>query len=223
LSKKTTEVLARRAVFETSPEVRKEAVKQLARRPTEDVRPILLTALRHPWERAADHAAEALVTLDDREAIPALEKLLKEPNPCEPTKEDGKWVRQELVRANHLRNCLLCHPPSGSTSDLVRGPVPTPGEPLPVVYYEERSRLPSVRADITFLRQDFSVTQRVASPDKWPEEQRFDFLVRKLPLTDLEVKIHETRLADPKREPQRDYPQRQAVAWALEWLKKVDE
>jgi hypothetical protein len=35
------------------------------------------------------------------------------------------------VRINHLGNCLLCHSPSTSRADLVRGAVPTPGQPLP--------------------------------------------------------------------------------------------
>jgi hypothetical protein len=46
-----------------------------------------------------------------------------------------------------------------------------------------------VRADVTYLRQDFSVLQRVPedSPDRWPIIQRFDFLVRKRVLSDKET------------------------------------
>ena len=35
-----------------------------------------------------------------------------------------------------------------------------------------------MRADITYLRQDFSLRQKVADPGKWADIQRFDFLVR---------------------------------------------
>ena len=39
-----------------------------------------------------------------------------------------------------------------------------------------------VRGDITFLRQDFSVPQKVPSHGVWPERQRFDFMVRLTPV-----------------------------------------
>jgi hypothetical protein len=40
-----------------------------------------------------------------------------------------------------------------------------------------------VRVDMTYLRQDFSVMQKVVNSKPWPEMQRFDFLVRTIPLT----------------------------------------
>jgi hypothetical protein len=70
----------------------------------------------------------------------------------------------------------------------VAGPVPIPGVELPplfspVYYGSEGSRGGSgcfARADVTYLRQDFSVMQPAADhvEFKWPQMQRFDFLVR---------------------------------------------
>jgi hypothetical protein len=40
-----------------------------------------------------------------------------------------------------------------------------------------------VRADVVYFRQDFSAMHKVAIPEKWPEIQRFDYLVRKRELT----------------------------------------
>jgi hypothetical protein len=216
-----TEAVARRAVFDSAPEVRRAAVRALRDRPPVQVRPILLSALRHPWPPAADHAARVLVALEDREVVPALEELLKQDDPCAPTLDrDGRWVRRELVRVNHLRNCQLCHPPSLSRDDPVSGPVPTPGKPLPALYYV-REGAEIVRADITFIKQDFSVLQRVSAPEKWPEMQRFDFFVRSRPLTPAETDEHEKTLASrSSRAEPAYYPQREAVAWALAELKK---
>src|SRR5262249_29981030 len=148
----------------------------------------LLDGLRYPWAPAADHAAEALVALNDREAIPPLAELLGGPDPAGPAPlafhdidrahlayhnidpaqlaaapgspepwrspavalderqgggrrtrlmadpgglpqsikaSDGEvYAVREVVRVNHLRNCLLCHPPSLADGDMVRGAVP---------------------------------------------------------------------------------------------------
>jgi sugar lactone lactonase YvrE len=40
-----------------------------------------------------------------------------------------------------------------------------------------------VRAEVTYLRQDFSVPLEVANPGKWPDVQRFDFMIRERPAT----------------------------------------
>src|SRR5262249_18266117 len=75
---KATVALAQRAVFDLDADVRSAAIKALKERKAEDYRPVLLKALRHPWAPAADHAAEALVELGDRAAIPDLIRTLKE-------------------------------------------------------------------------------------------------------------------------------------------------
>ena len=69
-------------------------------------------------------------------------------------------------------------------------PIPTPGEAIPSssrIYYAERSGTTLVRADVTYLKQDFSVMQAVKKQWVWPEKQRFDYLVRVRPLTPKEL------------------------------------
>jgi HEAT repeats len=207
--------LAERAVYDPAPQVRQAAVKALANRPRDDFRPLLMEGLRYPWAPAAQHAAEALVSLQDREALPELKKLVDAPDPNAVfTDAHNRAVVREVVRVNHLRNCLLCHAPSHSREDLVAAPMPVPGEPLSTLYYgtprpvEPKPDAIFVRADVTYLRQDFSVTQRVAKPNKWPAQQRFDILVRQRPATS----------AETARKPAATYPQRQAVLFAIERL-----
>jgi hypothetical protein len=208
--------LARRAVFDLSGQVREAAVEAMRSRPREDVRPTLLAALRYPWPPAADHAAEALVNLGDVDALAPLVKLLELPDPQEPTRDagTGNWSVRELVCVNHLGNCLLCHASSTNKDDLLRAPVPEPGQRLPH-YYSPKGG-PTVRADITYLRQDFSVTQRVEKSSPWPEYQRFDYLVRRRSLSESEVaSIVSTGRTD-------EYPQRGAVLFALRELTGSD-
>jgi hypothetical protein len=52
--------------------------------------------------------------------------------------------------------------------------------PLPpfIHYYAHSIPQVSVRVDVTYLRQDFSMLQEVENADPWPKLQRFDFLVR---------------------------------------------
>src|SRR5262249_34129771 len=144
----------------------------------------------YPWPPAADHAAEALATLQDRAALAKLVDLLDLPDPRSPALSDSDSPEgrvpmvRELVRVNHFANCLMCHAPSLETTDPVRGLVPTPGQPLPPAftpqYYAGNNGI-FVRADITYLKQDFSVPQPVAKAGAWPANQRFDYLVRTRP------------------------------------------
>jgi hypothetical protein len=213
--------LAQRAVFDVDSEVRELAVEALKDRPTEEYRSILLQALRYPWPPVADHAAEALVALKDQKATSDLARLLDEPDPQAPTlNKENKWVVAELVQINHLANCVLCHAPSADKEDKVRGFVPERGKALPVVYYEKGSG-DFIRADVTYLKQDFSLMQPVPEPNKWPTVQRFDYLVRTRELSPGEV----SQLPPPKRrdaESDAPYPQREAVLWALKQLTGKD-
>jgi hypothetical protein len=208
--------LARRAVYDTSARVREAALRALNDRPRPHYRPVLLDGLRYPWAPVADHAAEALVALQDREAVPLLENLLDLPEPGMPIRKpdtDPPFVVRELVRVNHFRNCLLCHaPPSFDAKDRLVAPVPTPGKEIPAQYYGTRRSTGDllVRADVTYLRQDFSVMQPVADAAPWPDRQRYDFLVRQRPATAEEL----TRLEKPPA----TYPQREAVRFALKEL-----
>jgi hypothetical protein len=260
--RRASAALAGRAVFDLSAEVREAAVRALARRPRDDYFGLLLDALRYPWAPAADHAAEALVALDDRESVPRLRALLAEPDPAAPATRPfsdidpallrhapwppdawpptavvlddaqggrprmsplgrpddiperarargGVSVVREVVRVNHLRNCLLCHAAAaGPPTYAIVAPVPSPDRPLPPVfsnaYYEARSGM-AVRADVTYLRQDFSVPQPVEDPGQWPTNQRYDYMVRTRYAT-----AEELRRPMPPT-----YPQREAVRWAL--------
>src|SRR5207302_7066026 len=99
--------------------------------------------------------------------VPHLIEVLAEPDPSEPfqKEEDGKtvWAVRELVKINHHRNCLLCHAPAdpGPLRGTPVGLVPSPVEPMPpsrsTAYYAERNGSTLARADITYLRQDFSL------------------------------------------------------------------
>jgi hypothetical protein len=198
-----TTALARLALFDLSAQVRGAAVAALKKRPRDDGRPTLLAGLSYPWAPAADHAAEALVALDDQEAVPFLRALASPVAASEPAvvseRTPARWS-QEVVRIPHLTNCLLCHPPSFSPRDLARGAVPSPGTVS--AGYNQGDVF--VRADITFLRQDFSVMQPVAQPDGSLEYQRLDFLVRTRPGSSAEADLGPA--------------QRQAVLFALREL-----
>ena len=210
-----TAAIARRAMFDLAEEVREAAVKELKSRPRDEYRQILLDGLRYPWSPVAEHAADALVAREVRDAVPSLLDLLDKPDPCAPVQnQEKKWVVPELVRVNHLRNCLLCHAPSFNQQDPVRGLVPTPGKPLPVEYYDRGSG-DFVRADVTYLKQDFSELQPVANPDKWPQFQRFDYLIRMRELDFNELKLRTTQELS-------SYPQREAVLYALRGLTGKD-
>lgn len=218
---RATEALARRAVFDLSPVVREEAVRALAERQPEEYRDILLAGLRYPWAPAAEHAAEAIAALKLIQLLPQLVVLLDEPNPAAPKADDrGQAHVREVVKFSHVRNCALCHPISHDPTDMVRGLVPPQfGESAVdssafAGYGGGSSLSVFVRADITYLRQDFSVEQRVLTNHK-ASQVRFDYLVRTRPATPAEVQAWQAKRAD-------DYPQRQAVLFALRELTGQD-
>ena len=102
-----------------------------------------------------------------------------------------------------------------ATTDLVRGRIAAPGEALPpsVQYYQRQDGI-FVRADITYLKQDFSVIQPVDNSGAWPSMQRFDYLVRNRPLGEVEAQeLSRLALAN--------YPQREAVEHALRQLSSL--
>ncbi len=223
-----SKALARLAIFDLDPEVREQALVALRDRPARDYRPSLLDGLRYPWAPASDHAAEALVALEDREATPALVTMLDELDPEHPRIEvrNGQPVKmtRSLVQVNHLRNCLLCHAPSTSaTTDLVRGRVPTEGMPLPPPqeYYASKSPGEFVRAEVTYLRQDFSVTQPVEDSGPWPAYQRYDYIVyeRPVPVHGAADPKHKARPKEKHKEQERTtLPQRESVLFVLREL-----
>ena len=241
-----TLVLAKRAMVDLSPEVRDAAVAALEKRPAALYVPVLLQGLRYPLAPVADRAALALRKLKPEGAVPRLVALLDQPDPSLPVldKRTKKPVVRELVRLNHLRNCLLCHSPSANDKDgLVRGLVPTPGKRLPRLYYAGQ-RGNFIRADITFLRQDFSVNLPLEAATPWPNEQRFDFITRVRPakpedLAKIAAKPGElpkiaakpgelSKIAAKQGELSKiaakpgNYPQREAVLYALRGLTGKD-
>jgi HEAT repeat protein len=223
--RKATEALAVRAMTDLSYEVRAAAVEALRSRPVQDYQRLLVEGLCYPWQPVGEHAAEALAALTCREAVPSLVQLLDRPEPDVPYrvkegKRTGPLVVRELVRVNHLANCVLCHAPSFSRTDLVRGAVPTSGQPLPAPvttpqYYDRGGAF--VRADVTYLKQDFSVIQTVANPGAWPGHQRYDYLVRYRSVSTAEVTRLERQRKDNPRSSQRD-----AILFALQELTGKD-
>jgi hypothetical protein len=209
--------LAQRALYDLSPKVRGAAIQALKKRRPEEVREVLVGGFRYPWSPVADHAAKALVELRDRRAIPKLVELLDAVDPSLPVfnaKGDRYEVR-ELVRINHLRNCYLCHAPSYNTKDMVRGRVPTPGVALPRAFYQDQTGA-FIRADVTYLKQDFSVIQTVKASQPWPEQQRYDYLVRTRVVP--KDQVPEAVVKREKLEPSPNYPQRELVLITLKQL-----
>jgi hypothetical protein len=207
----TSTALAQRAIFDLAPLVREAAVRALHKRPYDEFRDILVEGLRYPWPVVADRAAEALTSLDDQDAVPLLLQLLKEPDPAAPFpvrkgKRKALAVR-EVVRIKHLGNCLLCHAPSHAATDLVRAAIPVPGQPLPA---PGTSNSPYgqggtfIRADVTYLRQDFSVMQTVEEAGAWPEYQRYDYVVRTRHLSAQEAHRFHLTAFDGARSGQRE-------------------
>jgi len=209
--------LARRALYDTSADLRGAAVAALAKRPATEDSYVLLDGFRYPWASVARHAADALVRTHDLQAIPRLARLLDEPDPTLPYRNERslKPEVQELVRINHLRNCCMCHAPSYNNAGWVPGRVMEPGVPLPAEYYGSPTGT-FVRADITYLRQDFSTLQPVENAQPWPRMQRFDFLLRTRTPTAEELARAEQRPAGAS------YPQRDAVLLALRGLSGRD-
>jgi hypothetical protein len=219
-SRIATEALARLAVFDLDPQVRRWALDALKHRPAAEYAEVLLGSLRYPWEPVAQRASEAFATLRPKGITTQLVALLEEPEPDAPflARQSGKevLVRRELVRINHLRNCLLCHAPSFDDKDPVRGLIPIPGQQIPIGYCFLPREGAFVRADVTYLRQDFSVMLPVADSHPWPKYQRYDVLVRLRPLTQVERAACEARKPGTNPPPLSDH--RRALLSALQAL-----
>src|SRR5207248_1679073 len=106
---------------------------------------------------------------------------------------------------------------SMARTDLVRGAVPPAGQPLPPPtasqYYDNGTIF--VRADSTYLKQDFSVMQPVEDHGEWPTYQRFDYVVRTRKTSGRELYL----LA---RQEKSDQETRSAVLFALRELTGED-
>jgi hypothetical protein len=212
--------LAQRAIFDLSAEVRALAIQTLNDRPRPEFRQVLLNGLRYPWAPVADHAAEALAALRDQEVVPILVSYLKEADPSPTSK--GPTLRREVVRINHAVNCLMCHAPAGTLTDPVSSWVPGITL-LGTVRVQGRCMLEDIptesgfliRADITYLRQDFSIREPLKTPGTdLVLHPRFDFLVRTRKVKAEEAKTLKTKAAKPQ--------QREAVLFALRELTGTD-
>jgi hypothetical protein len=216
-----TRALARVAVFATRESTRAAAIEALSVRQERDATAALVEGLRYPWPAAARNAARAIAKLGRKDLAPQLAALLEEPDPRSPRAEEvaGRevTVAPELVRINHLRNCLLCHAPARrgkAPEDTLVAEVPVPAEELPDTsngYGSTRSNL-LVRIDVTYLGQDFSALLGVREKPPWPAVQRFDFVVRKRVLSAAEAADLRARLA------RQESPYRRAAAQALREL-----
>jgi hypothetical protein len=227
------------ALYDLSAEVRASATAALRDRPRKESRELLLQGLRYPWAPVADHAAETLVALGDTAVVPSLVEFLKLPNPTVVEDRPGKKMTRELVRINHVSNCLMCHPISIVKSDPLRDEVPVlwRSQAIPVVMdriylsvqkswagarltaqrkrsgtvvkYEDTQLF--IRGDYTYLHQDFAAKQPVKVSGPWPKLQRYDYVVRLRPATPADLKLAETK-----------NEQREAVLFALRELTGTD-
>ena len=67
------------------------------------------------------HAAEALVALGDKEAVPDMVALLDAPEASIKTvAKDKPPALRQLVRVNHLMNCKTCHPAVGTKLEIAQ-------------------------------------------------------------------------------------------------------
>jgi hypothetical protein len=196
-----TQALARLAVFSVEKETHGLALAVLKKRPAGDAAGVLRDGLRYPWPAMAQNAAEAVAALQRFDLASALVDMMEQPDPRAPATSAGRAVPvvREVVRLNHHHNCMTCHPPAtsdadfdknGFTTDFVTGPVSSADVPLASFgYFGSGSLSPDifVRADVTYLRQDFSLMQRVPNADPNRPVQRFDFLIRTREVTAAEA------------------------------------
>jgi len=217
-----TRALTRLALFAPEESVRAAAVATLKGR-GEEAGDLLLAGFRYPMPVVAQRAGQAVAKLQRADLAPRLVDLLEAPDPRAPTTEviQGRknHVVREVVRVNHHRNCVMCHVP-GNLTDITVAPVPLPTQPLDGGGYGSssfdvlaRSDI-MIRIDVTYLRQDFSALMPVDNAQPWPQQQRFDFLVRQRTLTDKEAAAYRDKLTSPDKAS----PYLQAIVTALREL-----
>jgi hypothetical protein len=226
-----TQALVKTILFTREQDVRDTAIAALKARRESDWTEPMLQGFRYPWPEVASRAADALVKLNRKDLVPKIIDVLDEADPRAPVVEtkDGKAVTavRELVRINHHRNCLMCHPPGQSAvgnENVLTAEVPLPGRPLPSAneggYRSQGIAEILVRIDVTYLRQDFSIMLPVADAAPWPEMQRFDFVVRKRVLKDDEAGAYKAKF--DKLEPGVLPPNHRAALVALRELTGKD-
>jgi hypothetical protein len=249
--KAAAHALTNLAVFSQEKEVRQAAIAALQNHPETADKALLLHGLHYPWPSIAQNSADAVTQLKRQDLIPDLISMLDSPDPRAPIVKEVKNQKvslvREVVRINHHRNCLLCHPPGNTpdvmttevwqgvkpraiekgveavdcnirmkADDVLTGTVPSAGEALPTGsrgYRRFSSPDIIVRADVTYLRQDFSLLQKVPSAHPWPEMQRFDYLMRSRVVTEDQAQTYRAEIANSG-----DSPYHQAALGALRLL-----
>lgn len=225
----STQALARLVLFGPDDKVRSRALEALRGRSEDAYTGILVEGLRYPWPAVADRAATGIASLERTDLVSTLNDALDQPDPRQPRSfyYFGKEVQvvRELVRVNHHRNCLLCHAPIAPTATAEPGKDFFAGIPLPdrslgslAVYYGGGG--PQVAFNFTYLRQDFSLMQKVEERGAWSELQRFDFFVRMRVVTPREAE-HYAEVARRDGEGEAN-PYRRAVVRALGRLTRPD-
>jgi hypothetical protein len=204
--------LAKLAIFSEEDRIRSAALDALKTRREQNYVDILIKGLSYPWPAVAERASAAIARLGRADLAPHLQEVLKRPDPRAPQTSlvDGKprTVVRELVRINHLRNCMLCHAPAPANGQVgvaalavalngtdSTAEVPIPGEAIQRFYGHESIPELRVRFDVTYLRQDFSVLLPVANAEPWPNMQRFDFVVRTREVNEQEARTRRELLA----------------------------
>jgi hypothetical protein len=126
----------------------------------------------------------------------------------------------EKVRFNSKVNVKSSIVAAPSLASLI----PLPNEPLPSIsdggYGSNTFADISVRFDMTYLRQDFSLMLPVIDAAPWPTMQRFDFLVRTRELSPEEVQ--EYRQNAPTTAASYTTPYQRAILLALRELTQRD-
>ncbi len=218
--RQASQALLERSLYELDPDVRQLAAKALEKRPVAEFQDLLIPAFQHPWPPVADHAAELIAYLQLNDLKPKLAPLLEMKNPLLAVKStdagQSQYVVTELVRVSHLANCMMCHASSFNSADILRAMVPVPGRPGPQDATSAApyggTQGPFIRADVTYLKQDFSAEQPVARSGPSPAQQRFDFLLRRRTLSDLE---RTARLVASKSSSSNSFRQKEALLFAL--------
>jgi hypothetical protein len=192
--------LAKLAIFSEEESIRLAAFAALTTRRNQDYADILVDRLNYPWPAVAERAGAAIAKLELVDLAPQLRETLNRPDPRAPqtrmVDRKPKTFVRELVRINHLQNCMLCHPSAGTgpgqeafasrtQKDEITADVPIPGQSI-FQYYSGGIPELWVRFDVAYLRQDFSVSFPVEKADPWPKMQRYDFVVRTREVSNLE-------------------------------------
>ena len=162
--------LARVAVFSTDETVRATAIEALAVRREEDATDVLVAGLL-PLARGRRSFRQGHRQAETQRPCSTLQAMLDAPDPRGPRAESvavgrRRW-HMNLVRVNHLRNCMLCHAPAqrGETQEQrwsPRSPCQRNRSPTPAPATVGRSPISWCASDVTYLRQDFSAKQNVS-------------------------------------------------------------